>query len=175
MTATVSITQTDVFTILRAFILNLIDTEVIRGIVNRVPTPRGDFIALTPSGLIRQATNFVTYDSLTDIQMLKQSTQVTMQIDCYGKQSADWAVILMTTLRSGYAAEFFTASGFDMQPLYATEPNQLPLVTGEQQYQERWMFQAVLQTNPVTTLIQQFADQVGPINLIDVDVVYPPH
>lgn len=175
MSASISITETDVFTALRALILSIIDCEVIRGLVNRVATPRNGFIAITPNGLLRMATNTTTYNPQQNQQFLQQNTQITIQIDCYGKQSADWAVMLMTVLRSEYASTVFTDSGFDIQPLYASEPNQLPLVDGEQQYEERWMLQAILQSNPVTTLPQQFADELGPTGIISVDAVYPPH
>ena len=43
-----SVNELDIFTTIRAFILTLVGCEVIRGQVNRVAMPVGDFIALTP-------------------------------------------------------------------------------------------------------------------------------
>jgi hypothetical protein len=179
--ASISITELQVFTALRALIQSLIDPslcEVIRTQGNRVPTPKGAFIALTPSLLERLSTNESTYNGTLQTQALKQSTKVSIHVDCYGPSSGEWAVTLMTVLRSEYASQFFdtqrAAGGIDMQTLYASEPQQLPLVTGESQFLERWFFESVLQTNPIVTLPQQSAIVVGPVKLINADVSYLP-
>lgn len=175
MNASISITEFDIFTALRAFLLALFgDCEVIRTQDNRLSMPRGGFIALSPASSVRLATNFRDYDGTGEAQRLTLSNQVTIQVDCYGKLSAEWVVMLMTSFRSEYASEFFTNTGLDLQPLYTSDPMQMPLVNGEQQYESRWMIQVVMQTNAVVTLPQQFSNTLGPIGLISVDVAYPP-
>jgi hypothetical protein len=49
----------------------------------------------------------------------------------------------------------------------------VPLVTGEEQYLERWTVRAVLQYNPVTTVLQDYAGSAT-VNVINVDERYPP-
>jgi hypothetical protein len=61
----------------------------------------------------------------------------------------------------------------EASPLYTDDARMVPLVTGEEQYLERYVLTAVLQTNPVTTVSQQFADTAN-VGLINVDSTYPP-
>jgi hypothetical protein len=59
-------------------------------------------------------------------------------------------------------------------PLYSDDPRRAPLVTGEEQWQDRWIVVAQIEYLPVTTIPQDFANVAGPVNLVDVDVAYPP-
>lgn len=177
MPVTISISESDVLASLRALILSLVSCEVVKGLGNRVPMPIDPFICLTPALQQRLSTNVVTYDNLTDPdspawQYQKQSLQYSIQVDCYGPQSSDWAAVITTVLRSEYATSQFEADGFEIQPLYAEDPRQLPLVDGEQQYEQRWTFAAVLQCNPVVSLPMQFFDEAV-VGLVEVDAAYP--
>lgn len=59
------------------------------------------------------------------------------------------------------------------QPLYSSDATLVPLDDDEQQYEQRWMIEAVLQYNPVTTTPMQFANTLE-VTLINVDETYPP-
>jgi hypothetical protein len=151
MTAPISTTQADSLTALRSFILALISCEVIQGLGNGVPTPLGGFICMTPGAKTRLSTNVETWaDPHT---LTTQSTQLAVQIDCYGPDSAEWAQILSTMMRSPMGA----ASGI----LYADDPRQLPIVDAEAQYEQRWMIGCNMQVHPVVTTDQQYFDQVA--------------
>lgn len=166
-----SITKTQLFTQLRAYMLTIVDCEVILGQVNRVAMPKGDFICMTPGTQTQLATDV---SSFTDTaQSIEQSTQWAAQIDCYGAMSSDRAKVITMLLRSGSAFDFFQASGVDMSPLYASDAQQMPLVTGEEQYLERWTFNAVFQYNPIIALAQQSANALA-VSIINVDASYPP-
>lgn len=91
------------------------------------------------------------------IQKLLQPTKVTMQLDVHGPNSADNAQVITTLFRDAYAIEQFKTSGFDVSPLYASDPKQVPFINGEQQYEERWTIDAIMQANPVMQVPQQFA------------------
>jgi hypothetical protein len=176
MAATISITETQAFTVLRAFVLSLADlspNNVIRGLQNRVAMPVGDFIELTPLFAGPLSTNVQTYAPNASASNNERSTQFSVQIDCYGDLAMDRANTLSMMIRSPYACEQFAASGIDMQPLYANDAHQLPFTTGEAQYMERWGFDAHLQMNPVVSVPQDFATTLV-VGLIDVDVVFPP-
>ena len=54
--------------------------------------------------------------------------------------------------RDEYTTDLFPAN---IQPLYADDPVQLPLIDGEQQYEQRWKLEATLQYNPILTTSQQ--------------------
>lgn len=168
---TPSITETQVFTALRAFVLTIVDCEVVRLPANRVPAPAGAFVGLSPPSNIPLATNVASYTGTQ--KSVERSSQITMQIDCYGAGSGDRATAISALLRDSYACEQFAASGFDIQPLYAGDAKQLPLVDGEQQYEERWSFEAVLQFNPVITMPQDSATSLTPV-VVNVERTYPP-
>jgi hypothetical protein len=89
-----------------------------------------------------------------------QPVQVTVQIDIHGPASPDNAQIITTLLRDEYATDLFASSGFDVTPLYANDPRQMPFTNGEQQVENRWVVDAVLQCNPILTVPQQFADEL---------------
>jgi hypothetical protein len=187
--ATVSITQDDLFNALGNFITSLgflnpaqvdaqIPIDVIRLPVNRNAIPVGGFISMTPSAQVRLSTNKTVYPPNssgpggvvvpTDFAST-MNTRVDVQLDCYGPPSGDWAQILCNLLRSAYACDWFAANvGFDITPLYADDPHQMPLVDGEQQYEERWTMNCALQSNPTVTLPQQYARVVGPVKITDV-------
>lgn len=172
MTAIIpSISETNLIKALGDFIASVVDCPVLRSQVNRVSFPTGDFVLMTPTSSLPLSTNV---DAFTDAtKTVKRATQFTVQIDCYGTQANERAITLATLLRDDVANESFAASGFDIQPLYASDAHQMPLITGEEQYLERWTFEAVLQFNPVLTVPIQSATAVD-VGLIDVDVQYPP-
>jgi len=178
-----SISESQVLTVVRAVILTLVSCEVVKGVNNRVPMPDGDFILLTPMFRKRLAYNVDTYapDGKTGTKAMTQYTQLDIQVDSYGALAGDRAQTLSTFIRDESCCEAINAAavalvgtaGLDMQTLYAEEPHQMPLITGESQYDPRWTFEWHLQYNPTVTLAQQFAVQLGPVDLIDVDAQYP--
>jgi hypothetical protein len=179
MPATVSITEDNIFKVLGDFLTSILPStvEIVRGLVNRVPSPvSDDYIVMTSLFRVRLETNITTWDEVnpdpTNLQIL-EPTQFTATVDVFGPDSADNSQIISTLFRSETATAFFTASGVDMQPLYVEDPKQVPFISGEQQYQERWTIDAVMQVNPVVTVDQDFANQAE-VGLIEVDAYYPP-
>lgn len=172
MTATAAPSQSVVMTALRSLILSLITCEVIQGLGNGIPMPLGAFIAITPLFQTRLSTNVDSYTDptpTTGMKAAQQSVQYTVQIDCYGPDSSDWAAILSTMLRDEYAC---LSMAPDVQPLSADDPRMAPLIDGEQQYEQRWTITALLQYNPVVSTPMQFFTQAN-VGLVDVDVAYP--
>jgi hypothetical protein len=152
MSAVVSITQSEVFTEIRSFIQGLVNCEVIQGLGNGVPMPTGGFICITPLYQDRLSTNLNTFTdpvspALGSMSTL-QATQFTIQIDCYGPNSAEWALAISTMFRDDYGC---LALAPKCQPLYADNPRMIPLIDGEQQYEQRWAITALVQYNPVVT------------------------
>lgn len=173
--ATISITEEQLFTALRGFITSLVDASVpvVQGLQNRVSTPAGDFIVMTGIGAQQLATTTQEYDRIASTQINQQSKQWMAQIDCYGVSAGDNAAMLSEMVRTPYAAGSFATGGLGIQPLYASDPRQLPFVTGEDEYQERWTFEISLQYNPQVTVPQEFADALT-VGLINVDAEFPP-
>ena len=101
-----------------------------------------------------------------------QKTQFNMQIDVHGPNGGDNAQIITTMMRDDYAVQQFATSGLAITPLYADDPRQIPFINAEQQYENRWVVEAMLQVDPVITVPQQFADQLN-VTLINVAATYP--
>lgn len=180
MTALLSLTQEDVCTALRAFLLDVLPAgvEVVQGQINRVPTPPGaDYVVFWPTLARRLATNTVTPSasaSELNLNNYLQPTELRFQVDVHGPASANNAQMVTTLFRSDYACMFLAAyNGGAIQPLFADDPQQMAFADGEKQVEDRWVIQAVLQANPVTTTVQQFADAVT-VGLLEVDATYPP-
>jgi hypothetical protein len=87
-----------------------------------------------------------------------QSTQILIQVDVHGPASGDNAQRISTLLRDEYATESFSSSGFDISPLYSNDARQIPFTNGEQQLEEKWTIEVVLQANPIVSVPQQFFD-----------------
>lgn len=166
-----SISESDVLTALRNVILSVVNCEVIRGQVNRAAMPKGAFVVMTPTGLTPLSTNVDSYTS-TEKSILRPA-QFTVQIDCYGQLSQQRSAAIAAILRDDFSAEQFRASGVDMQTLYAGDAKQMPIETAQDQWLERWTFDAQLQINPVLTVAQESANTLT-VDLVDVDVQYPP-
>jgi hypothetical protein len=149
------------FVKLRAFLLTIVPsgTEVVRGLGNRVPQPPGAHVVVTPLFTRRLRTNTSTYvddGSGGGLRNIEQGTEFHVQFDYYGAPAADWAQAVSTLFRDEYGVN---ALAPDCAPLYIDDARQVPCVTGEEQYLQRFVSTAVCQYNPVTAVPQQFADE----------------
>lgn len=146
--------------------------SVIQGIQNRASMPAPGFIVVQAVTRHRLRTNLHDYSVEAGGNVnIQEGVELAVQIDCYGPSGEDWATMLSSTLRDEYGCSVLAPSG--VQPLYADDARMIPLVAGEQQYEERWSIDAHFQYNPTTTAPQQYADALT-LGLIDVDVEYPP-
>ncbi len=177
MPATVDLTESAVLKGLRFFVLDVLADvapgDVVRGQQNRVPMPTGpNFVILTPTGRAQLATTARSYTDPTDpapaegSRQTVRSTSLAVQMDIYGPAAAENAQIVSTLLRDIYGCDFLRPH--HCQPLYCGEPTQLPLITGEKQYEQRWTIPVTLQFNPSVSTSQQFADTVE-ITVVEVD------
>lgn len=176
MSATISITETQLLTALRAFLLTLVNAEVIRSQQNRVAMPTGDFVVMTPlftTGLSTDLTAYQPGSSNPGVESHSRATQWNVQLDCYGPSASDNANLIATMIRTDYACQQFLASGIDIQPLYAGEPKQSTMINAEQQFENRWTVDFVAQYNPVVKMPQDFANTLTIIPA-EVDVTFPP-
>jgi hypothetical protein len=176
MTLVVSPTLDDVYKKLGDFIATVITgVPVIQTPTNRTPAPPPSpgYIGMTARLSSRIMTNIDHWeadDTAPTGIAIEQAVRLKVQLDCYGVQSGDWAVILSTVLRDEFGCVGLMPI---LAPLHADEPKFAPLVQGEEQYEYRWIVEAVLQYNPVVSTPQQFAN-AAEINTINVDERYPP-
>jgi hypothetical protein len=167
---TSDITASQIFTAMGNFLKLLFpDVEVIQGQDNLVPMPKSQFISMTQGKMIRLATNQNTYTDLgvpgeaQGFKNIATPTEICIDINIYGKQSLDFVCALENVFRDNYAYNNFPDN---IKPLYITDPIQLPLIDGEQQYNDRWKTTAHLMYTPTVRVSQQFAEELA-INLFE--------
>lgn len=176
MTLTVSPTQDDVYTAVKAMILAVLpfdNAHVIKGVQNRNAMPEGPFVEMYIALGVRLRTNLDSYDpNDPDPEGItrEQGMRLELQLSIYGPTSGDQAALFTTLWRDDYAC---IALDPTCQPLHADDPTRAPLVTGEEQYLDKWLVRAQLQYNPTVSTLDQFADIVA-IGVISVTERYPP-
>ena len=135
-----------------------------------------------------------TYDPVgnpSGINAACAPTQLTVQLDFHGPAGGDNAQIFTTLFRDQYGCDYFsqttftlgeltnstganiTANGNNLDvpglitaaPLYTSDPRQVPFDNGENQIEYRWSVDAEIQINPVVTVSQGFASNLGPVTL----------
>ncbi len=86
---------------------------------------------------------------------------------------SDMAQAVHQMLRDPYAVQFIQAINAAIVPLYGSEPRQAPYIDAEDQFEWRWVVEAVLQANvTLTGLNQDFVTTLN-LTLVDVDVIFP--
>ena len=117
----------------------------------------GDVVSnMTNAGVVGTITG-LAYGGATSMQPIK----MTIQLDVHGPLSGDNAQVISTLIRDAYGVDQFATSGFDVTPLYATDPKQLPFLNGEEQIETRYSLDVVLQCNPVVTIPQQYGNALS--------------
>ena len=174
---TVSITNNQVFQSLWDWLTLILptETEIIRGDDNRVPQPGDSAVVMHNISSTRLATNETDYtdDIINDVHQEDQGSFIdyAVQLDIYGNAAAESSQGIATLFRSSFACDFFQATG--IQPLYADDPKYMPIVNGEEQYEQRWITTIHLEINPVVAAPAEFMDAAS-VSLVDVDATYTP-
>ena len=156
-----SISDSDVFTALRMFLMMMFPSvEVIQAQDNNVPPPKGAFITMNNVGKRRLATNSRSYTDTEDQQTQDtvMPTEYSVQVDFYGEEAGERAQTLSALFFDYVAYDSFPDN---IKPLYASDPFQIPLITGEKNYRERWSMDVKIQYNPVISTPMTFFDSAS--------------
>lgn len=108
----------------------------------------------------------------TSQELITEPTEYTVQIDVHGPNAADNAQVISSLFRDEYATTVFAGLNPRVQPLHADDPRQIPFTNGEQQTENRWVINAVMQANFTADVPQQYADEAH-IKLIEVESAFP--
>lgn len=164
----VSITVDGVIDALADFLQPFCDgAEIVRAQVNRVPMPGTPCVVLTELLQKDIETPILSYlpdDNQADVL---GPAQIDVQVDFYGPNAGDQCKAVKGVFRSIYSASAFPDG---IKPLFCSDGIQSPLITGEQQWESRWMLTASLQYNPVVSVPQQFADELAVADASAADV-----
>ena len=159
-----SIPIDSVFDALGAFLQPFVaPSQVIRAQVNRVAMPVGSFVELTEVGSCDLEYPRQWYDGTYLTRDIIGPKRLMVQADFYGESSGDWCAAVKTVWRTPYCVAQFPSG---IAPLYCDDGHEIPLITGEEQYQRRWALTLNLQYNPVVIVPQQSAD-VLKMNIVD--------
>lgn len=166
------IADQEIYTAVRAVLLTVLPTgtEIVQGVQNRVPMPKSGWVLMTVITQKRISTNRGQFSDPLQVTVTTMPTQHTVQLDFYGLPALSWATAAQTLFRDHYSTELMPAN---IQPLYTDDPMHIPLIDGENQWENRWKLDVQLQTNPSITIPTQSATGVT-ITLASLDANYPP-
>jgi hypothetical protein len=107
-------------------------------------------------------------------KILLINTRATMQLDYHSDDysAGPNAQTVSLLFRDLYGTDYFKAANPAISPLYIDDAQQRPFINDQQQYEWRWVSDAVFQMNQRIVVAQQFAQAVH-INLILADLVFP--
>ena len=140
-----------------------LECEIIRTQENRVPMPLGQFVAINEVLTVDLATPVKINDpggSSAEITLSKRSD---LQIDFYGPFSGDQARAFSAVFKTEHMALMLPDW---VRPLYAGDAVNSPLISGEQQYVQRWILTISVQFNAVINVPIQSANTIG-INIFE--------
>lgn len=136
----------------------------------------------TPGGIgvytVSQSQNISSRTLSAGTQQIQQAIKMAVQLDFHSKApriAGDAAVTFSTLFRDAYAVESFEAQSpaTGVVPLYCEDPKLVTFTQDQQQYEERWVVETLLQANVVVSVPQQFAAGAT-VDLVSVDAEYPP-
>lgn len=123
--------------------------EQITGTPGEVGTYR-----ITPTQTVASETMYIgTRDDLVSVEL-------TVQLDVHGPNSGNNTRVIEGLFRSDYGVDVLASSGFDIAPLYCSDPRQAPFTNDSDQVEFRWSLDAHLQINPTIHTPQTFATEV---------------
>ena len=139
-------TETGIYEAMKGFLETYIgcpEESIIRGWQNRYPLPEPPFIVISIIDSYGYSTDYHKLVSNETILVTGRGTHVRIQLDCYGGYSYQWAEAIAVFFRDYDACEYLR-SNFGISPLYAESPQNNPVVTGENQYNPRWMVEVTV-------------------------------
>lgn len=142
--------------------------NVIRELSNKVPQPLGEFVLMRGLKKKNLGWNSSTF-TVAGMETILQPTEFKMQLDCYGPRAGDLATILGTIFETDNAVAFMASS--NITPLWGDEPIEMPIVNGEEQYENRFVLPIHLQYNP-TFLTPQESMLAAKVVTIDVESIH---
>jgi hypothetical protein len=169
--------EDEAFDALWGFVASLFDVtyqpNIFKGFQNQTATPNnttagtGSYVVIQPGIKVRQDQARRDYDATNGLVNVTRGTTYSYQVDCYGQDGANNADIISIAWRSMWACD--QLAGSIITPLYADEPEQLNLVNGENQFEQRFMAKLYLQTNTVVALPQDFFSDPVPVDIVVAD------
>ena len=158
MALIVSLTASGIYTALRAYLKNtctLEDDKVRRAYVDNIPLPFPyPFVYVTILSPKRNSTNADIYDTTNSKDGKNASYILDVQLDFYGQDSIDLAMVVKTLFRDKYSVDYFASSG--LVPLYADDITQSGSTDEKGNFMVRNTMVLHFNTQPIVTVAQDF-------------------
>lgn len=161
MAYTISLTLDNIYDALHSYLKNvsgLSDIKIVRAFQDNVPTPFDyPFIYMSVKQNTRNGTNEHDYNKLTDSKSVKWSNILDVQLDFYGQDSMDIALIVKGLFRDEYSVDFFEGKG--LVPLYADEPMMSAAEDEKGNFMVRNTMILHFNTHPTVSVAQQYFEE----------------
>lgn len=159
------------FIALKAFVHTVLpdldNRQVVQGQQNNVPMPTGpNFVVIVPTGRTWQSTSTHDYRPADDRRDTTVQTRASFNLNFYGPAAVDDAQTFVMLWRDLYACDFLRPYG--IQPQWADDARQMPLIDDGKQYEQRYLVQAHLQVNPTVSTAQQFVGTLS-VSILEAD------
>lgn len=158
MALIISLTASGVYTALRAYLkdtLTLADDKVRRAYIDNIPLPLPyPFVYVTILSPKRNSTNANAYDTTNNKDGKSASYILDVQLDFYGQDSLDLAMIVKTLFRDKYSVDYFASSG--IVPLYADDITQSSSTDEQGNFMVRNTMTLHFNIQPVISVSQDF-------------------
>ena len=145
-------------------------TQIVRGMANNVPPPNGPFVVITEVGQPQYTTTRTKLNPITGQMTYVMPKMLNFQLDFYGLDAGTMVNTAVTMIRSTYATDNFPDG---IEPLYCSDAMQAPLITGEKQFETRWLCTLSLQYNSPVIVGQESFNTVGDVIADPVNVTIP--
>lgn len=156
MSATINITEDDLFLDLWTYLTELFECSVIRGYENNNPLP-DDCIVMHM--LFERDLDYPSeyWEPAIEEVTTQRSVVATFQLDFYGTEANNRARVVANLWKSSYT----TARLVKCQPLDSGQPRKDILVNESNQYENRMMLEITLQYNPETSYHVDGVDEIS--------------
>ena len=156
MSATISITEDDLFVDLWGYLVALFGCPVIRGYENNSPLP-DDCIVMHM--LFDHDLDYTAeyWDPVQEEITAQRSVKATFQLDFYGTEANNRSRVVANLWKSSYTTDRLVKC----QPLDSGQPRKDILVNESNQYENRMMLEITLQYNPETAYHVDGVDEVS--------------
>lgn len=126
---------------------------------------------VTPSYTV--GSNIFSAGQMSVVEMVE--TAIQLGFHSADNTSGDMAQAVRMMLRDPYAVSFIQGINPAIAPLYGSDARQAPYINAEDQFETRWIVEAVLQANVILTgLSQEFVTSVA-LTLVDASANVVPH
>ncbi|MBO7714402.1 MAG: hypothetical protein J6S85_12575 [Methanobrevibacter sp.] len=138
------------------------------GLQNRVPLPNAkNYCIVTVYNMNRLGTPIERFNSSQMKYYITQHFQANVQIDFYGTDARENASIIVSSSRTLTGANYLKT--YQIQPLYCEDARRIVNVTGERQYEDRYMADFNIEFDGVV-MIEQDGFEKAKLNLIKVEL-----